>query len=82
MSTHHVAALLLADFEMFARVAYRHLHGGFELGHELYISYICRRLTKATQLGARTALNLTTASSKNLNSCGVPLRLASGARSH
>jgi hypothetical protein len=53
-----VAAVLLSNFELFVRVAFRHLHDGRELGNEPYIQYLCARLMRTVEPGARTVLNL------------------------
>ena len=53
-----IAALLLSNFELFVRVAFRYLHDGRELGDEPYIQYLCARLMRAVEPGARTVLNL------------------------
>ena len=52
------AALLLGSFEAFARMAFRYLHDGCELGNDPYITYVCRRLAKAKDNGARIVLNM------------------------
>jgi predicted phage terminase large subunit-like protein len=53
-----IAALLLSNFELFARAAFRYLHDGRELGNEPYIEYLCVRLARAVEPGARTVFNL------------------------
>ncbi len=52
------AEVLLRFFELFARLAFRHLHNGRELGHEPYVTYICGRLATAKNPGARIVINL------------------------
>lgn len=50
--------LLLCNFETFVRMAFRYLNDGLELGNDLYISYVCRRLAKVKDDGARIVLNM------------------------
>jgi hypothetical protein len=57
MSTGNSAALLRRSFELFARMAFRDLHGR-ELGDESYLTFVCQRLAKAKDGGARILLNL------------------------
>jgi hypothetical protein len=52
------AAVLLGSFELFARMCFRYLHNGRELGNERYLSYVCRQLEKARNNGARIVINL------------------------
>jgi hypothetical protein len=52
------AAVLLHSFELFARMCFRYTHNGRELGHEPYLSYVCRQLEKAKDHGARIVMNM------------------------
>ncbi len=58
MTNQQNAALLLRNFEAFARMAFRYLHDGQELGNEPYLTFVCRRLAKAKEPGARIVLNM------------------------
>jgi len=58
MSSENGAALLLGYFELFARMAFRYLHDGCELGNDPYITYVCRLLAKAKESSARIVLNM------------------------
>jgi hypothetical protein len=51
------AAVLLHDYELFSRMCFRYLHGR-ELGNDPYLRYVCRRLEKARNNGARSVINL------------------------
>ena len=52
------AMVLLYSFESFARMCFRDLHNGRELGSESYLSYVCRQLETAKGDGARIVLNM------------------------
>jgi predicted phage terminase large subunit-like protein len=52
------AAILLRRFESFARMSFRHLHDGRELGDDPYIAYVCGRLALVRTPGARIVLNM------------------------
>lgn len=58
MSNDNTAALLRRNLQPFARMAFRYLHDGRELGNEPYITYVCRLLAKAKDDGARILLNM------------------------
>ena len=50
--------VLLNSFELFARMCFRFLHNGRELGSDPYLRYLCRQLEKARNNGARIVINL------------------------
>jgi hypothetical protein len=58
MNDRHNAALLLGSFESFARMGFRELHDNRELGYEPYLTFVCQRLAKAKEPGARIVLNM------------------------
>ena len=51
-------ALLLYNFEAFARMAFRYLHDGLELGNDPYLTLLCTRLARVKDIGARIVVNL------------------------
>lgn len=58
MSDDNGAAVLLRSLESFARMSFRHLHDGHELGDDPYCAYVCRMLAKVRNPGARIVLNM------------------------
>ncbi len=48
----------LRNFELFVRMVFRHENDGRELGDEPYVGFICDRVQKASEEGARSVINM------------------------
>jgi predicted phage terminase large subunit-like protein len=48
----------LRKFELFVRMVFRHENDGRELGDEPYVGFICDRVQKASEEGARFVINM------------------------
>ena len=74
-----VAAVLLSNFELFVRVAFRHLHDGRKLGNEPYIQYLVSARHARRRAGRPNGAKSPSPPPKNIAPCGVSPGLVTSA---